>query len=51
MRLKYIRTWYLCAVREVSVKQNSTAPTAEKTRDDIICGQINITLRLRFRKD
>jgi hypothetical protein len=36
---EYIRTWYRCAVRELSVTQNSRAPSVQKTCDDVICGQ------------
>ena len=36
---EYIRTWYPCAVRELSMTQNSRVPSVEKTCDDVICGQ------------
>jgi len=36
---EYVRTVYRCAVRELSVTQNSRAPSVEKTCDDVICGQ------------
>jgi len=36
---EYIRTWCRCAVSELSVTQNSRAPSVEKTYDDVICGQ------------
>jgi hypothetical protein len=36
---EYIRTWCRCAVSELSVTQNSRAPSVDKTYDDVICGQ------------
>jgi hypothetical protein len=48
---EYIRTWYRSAVRELSMTQNSRAPSVEKTCDDVICGQINSALTTGFKKD
>jgi hypothetical protein len=48
----YVRTWYLCAVlwpgRELSVKQKSRAPTAEKTLEDTIYWTNDKTHIFRF---